>query len=64
MTFMGDATLVVFALEVIDEISRSAAFLDDDRIRCVAPGAGGGGNAAAGAVTGDSVKKLEWVEIG
>lgn len=64
MTFMAGATLVVFALAVIDEMSRSAAFLDDDRIRWAAPGAGGGGNAAAGAATGDSVKTVECVAIG
>lgn len=55
--------LVVFALEAMDDISRSAAFLDDDRTRWAEPGAGGGGNAATGAATGDSVKNVEWVEI-
>lgn len=63
MTFMGGTMLVVFALEDIDEISLSAAFLDDDRTRWVEPGAGGGGKAATGAVTGDSVTNEEWVEI-
>lgn len=59
MTFMGDAMPVVFAIEVIDESSLSAAFLDDDRTRWVEPGAGGGGNAATGAAIGDSVKNVE-----
>ena len=58
MALKGDAMLVAFALEVTDESSRSAAFLDDDRIRWVDPGAGGGGNAAGGAAIGDSVTNV------
>lgn len=64
MALMGDAMLVAFALEVTDESSLSAVFLDDERIRRAEPGAGGGGNAAGGAAIGDSVEKVERVEIG
>lgn len=61
IAFIEVVKLIAFALAVTDESNLSAGFLDDARVEA---DAGGGGNVAAGAAIGDSVKNAEWVEIG